>query len=420
MRKVLIITEAFPPAFNPRMGYLVKFLPEFSWDTDIITHNSSRDNNFKHLVGNKRIVKVDLRHNHNETPRGFIQKLWRLLNLKRHFKSNKKPFIEGIELNFRKEDYSIILVSVSYDLFVLDAGWSISKKWDIPLMVDIRDILEQKPSHKSHVHGIKSLLINYITKSFESDIIKLRNKILKNAKTVTTVSPYHVEKLSDFNSSVNLIYNGYDPDMFNPDYIEKTRTFYIIYTGLIFKEDEQDPSILFEAVSHLAQNKIINSERFRIQFYTPINFRSTVLNNRFFPGVKNYIDFFDYVDYNKIPSLLQRASIALVLTNFSGLKGPKGVLTTKFFDYLGAERPVLCVRNDEGILEQIIKKANIGISARTVNEVYNFILEKLNEWESNGYTTVKVNTEFKKLFSRKMQAKQFVDLFETVLPQNSD
>jgi glycosyltransferase involved in cell wall biosynthesis len=415
MKKVLIITEVFPPAFNPRMGYLVKYLPEFNWDADIITHNSLRDNNFKYLIGNNRILRVNLRHNQNEIPHGFIQKLWRLLNLKRHFRSNKKPFIKGIELNFRKEDYSAILVSVSYELFVLEAGWIISKKWDIPLMVDIRDFLEQKPSSNSHNQGIKSLLISHFTRSFENEIIKLRNKILKNSKAVTTVSPYHVEKLSAYNNNVKLIYNGYDPDIFRPDFIEKTKTFYIIYTGLIFKEDEQDPSILFEAVCQLERDKIINSERFRIQFYTPANFRSTVLNNRFFPIVENYIDFFDYVDYSQVPRLLQRTSIALVLTNLSGIKGPKGVLTTKFFDYLGAERPVLCVRSDEGILEDTITKANIGISARTVDEAYNFILEKWNEWESSGYTHVKVNQPFKVQYSRKAQAKQFVDLFEEVL-----
>ena len=306
---------------------------------------------------------------------------------------------------------------MSYDLFVLEAGRTIAKKWDIPLVVDIRDILEQKPSINDYSGSIKSLLISYLTRSFERKLILLRNQILKNANAVTTISPYHAKKLSEYNNEVKLIYNGYDPDLFNPLQIEKTNIFYIRYTGLIFKEDEQDPSILFEAVSQLERDKIITSTRFRIQFYTPINFRSTVLNNRFFPNVENYIDFFDYVDYNQIPELLKRTSIALVLTNFSGNRGPKGVLTTKFFDYLGAERPVLCVRNDEGILEETIKKANIGISARTVKEAYNFILEKWNDWEGNSFTTVQVNQEFKKQFSRRAQAKQFVDLFEEVVPK---
>jgi hypothetical protein len=415
MNKVLLITEVFPPAFNPRMGYLVKYLSDLNWDVDIITHNSVRDNNFKYLVGNNRILRVNLRHNQNETPQGFVQKIWRLLNLRRHFRSNRKPFVEGIKLNFKKEDYSVILVSVSYDLFVLEAGWAIAKIWKIPLLVDIRDILEQKPSLNTYSPGIKSLLIRYITGSFENDIIQMRNKILKNAKAVTTVSPYHVKKLSEFNNNVKLIYNGFDPEIFNPDHIENTKTFYVMYTGLIFKQDEQDPSILFEAVRQLEIDNIINCKRFRIQFYTPVNFRSTVLNNRFFPIVEKYIDFFEYVDYNQIPGLLQKTSIALVLTNLSGNKGPNGVLTTKFFDYLAAERPVLCVRNDEGILEDTIKKANIGVSAKSVNEAYSFILEKWNEWEKYGHTTVKVNQEYKRQFSRKSQAKQFVDIFEEVL-----
>ena len=37
--------------------------------------------------------------------------------------------------------------------------------------------------------------------------------------------------------------------------------------------------------------------------------------------------------------------------------------------------------------------------------------------KEKGYTTAKVNQEFKKQFSRRAQAKQFVDLFEEVVSQ---
>jgi glycosyltransferase involved in cell wall biosynthesis len=395
------------------MGYLVRYLPEFGWDADIITHNTLKDNNFKFLVGNNRIVRVNLKH--TGTPHGFIQNLWYLLNMKRHFLNDRKPFIKEMQLNFRKEDYSVILVSVSWDLFVLDAGLKISKKWSIPIIVDLRDIFEQKPDLVNTTgKSLKALLLNYLQRSFKNKRIQLRNKALENAQAVTTVSPFHVEQLFKYNNNVLLIYNGYDPDLFVTKYIEKTNTFSIIYTGLVFDDNEQDPTLLFEAVSQLEEDKIINKASFRIQFYTPANFRSAVLNHRLFPVVEKYIDFFDYVDFHEVPGLLRESSIALVLSNISDNNGPKGVLTTKFFDYVGAERPVLCVRSDEGILENTIKKANIGISARTVNDAYNFILEKWNEWKEKGYTTAKVNQEFKQQFSRKAQAKQFVDLIEKV------
>lgn len=395
------------------MGYLVKYLPEFLWNADIITNNTFKENNFKSLVGNNIIVRVNLRH--QGTPHGFIQKFWYLLNLKRHFLNDRKPFINEMKINFRKDDYSVILASVSWDLFVLDAGLTISKKWGIPIIVDLRDIHEQRPDLLNvPTQSLKSLLLNYLLRSFGNIKIQLRNRILENAQAVTTVSPFHVGQLLKYNDKVLLIYNGYDPDLFKPEYIEKTNTFSIIYTGMVLDEIEQDPTLLFEAVGQLERDQIINTESFRIQFYTPVKYRSYILNHRLFQVVEKYIDFFNYVGYHEVPGLLKRSSIALVLTNISGNNGPKGVLTTKFFDYLGAERPVLCVRSDEDILENTIKKANIGISARTVSDAYNFILEKWNEWKEKGYTTANVNQEYKQQFSRKVQARQFADLFEKV------
>ena len=64
----------------------------------------------------------------------------------------------------------------------------------------------------------------------------MRNQILKNAKAVTTVSPYHVEKLSKYNNEVNLIYNGYDPDLFKPESDRKDKHFlYYIHWYLFLR-----------------------------------------------------------------------------------------------------------------------------------------------------------------------------------------
>ena len=408
----MIITEVFPPAFNPRMGYLVKYLPEYGWDADIITNNIVKDNNYKFLVGGNKIVRVNLKH--ADTPRGFIQKVWWILNLKRHFINKREPFIKGIRSNFRKDDYSVILVSVSWDLFVLDAGFRISKDWSIPIIVDLRDIYEQKPVMVNTPKNVKDFLTNYLFESFENKKLRLRNKILANVNAITTISQFHVDELLRYNSNVILIYNGFDPELFNSNIIKKTSVFYIIYTGLVV-ENERDPTLLFEAVLQLEENKIIDKNNFKLLFYTPANYRSAVVNHQLYNSVGKYIEFYDYVDYNEVPGLLQRSSIALVLTNASTNGGPRGVLTTKFFEYLGAERPVLCVRSDEAILENIINEVNIGVSARSVNDAYNFILVKWNEWKENGYTTANVNQDYKQRFSRKSQARQFVNLFEKVM-----
>jgi glycosyltransferase involved in cell wall biosynthesis len=416
MKKILIITEVFPPAFNPRMGYLAKYLPAYGWDADIITHNTNKDNNFGFLVGSNKIVRVNLKH--TGTPGGFLQSTWYILNSRRHFLSDRKPFLKGIRENFRKEDYSAILVSVSWDLFVLEAGLTMSKKWNIPLLVDLRDIHEQKPCWVDiEDKSLKSLFLNHFNGLLQETKIKLRNRVLKNASAVISVSPFHVETLSKYNKDVSLIYNGFDPDLFYPRNPEKASTFTILYPGLIFTENIQNPTLLFEAVNRLEQEHVIDRERFRIQFYTPPASRSELWNNKLYPVVEKYIDFFDYVGFQDVPGLLHKCSIALVLSNIADENGPKGVLTTKFYDYLGAERPVLCVRSDEGILEDTIRKANVGVAARTADEAYHFILKKWNEWNENGFTTVMVNQDFKQQFSRKNQAKQFAGIFERVTKQ---
>jgi len=412
VKKALILTEVFPPAFNPRIGYLVKYLPSYDWQADIITQNTFKDNNFKYLIGNNKIIRVDVTN--MDTPIGYIEKIWRLINRKRHFRNNKKPFIRAIESSLIKEDYSVIFISVSWNMFVLEAAYVVAKKWSLPLIVDLRDIHEQKPSMINHSRNLRSVLFQYLDQTFYKMVIRLRNNIVSKADAVISVSPWHVGYLSKLNKNVFLIYNGYDPKLFFPGIPVRTNKFLITYTGIVNSEDQRDPGLLFQAVKKLDEQDMITEDLFRIQFYTPKKFRKYIEENKLYPGVKKYIDFFDYVDYQDVPRILNDSAICLVLTNISDKDGPRGVLTTKFFEYLGVERPVLCVRSDEDILEDTIRKLNIGIAARTVNDAENFIKEKWYEWKDKGYTTANVIKNYKYQFSREYQANQFVEILNQV------
>ena len=80
---------------------------------------------------------------------------------------------------------------------------------------------------------------------------------------------------------------------------------------------------------------------------------------------------------------------------------------TKFFEALGVEKPVLCVRSDEECLAQVIQETNAGLAGTNAEEVADFILDKYAEWKKNGFTHQAVNQEVKKQFTRQYQAKQF-------------
>jgi len=414
MNGVLIICDRFPPAFAPRMGYLVKNLPELGWNPFVVTEDVSEYNNFISLMGKNSVIKVLLKD--SDAPKSKTGKLWRFVNQYKYYTSNKKPFVDAAIENFTADQFSVILVSTSWNLFILEAGLQLALKWEKPLVVDLRDIHEQRPKELGLASTFKDYIINKYANYFLGRVLKLRNEILGKASAITTVSPWHSEKLSRYNQNVNLIFNGYDPEIHYPDLNKKQSQFKITYTGSINSIELRDPTFLFKAVFILGREKIINPDLFRIQFFIPERDKSLLSKMPDFNSIIEYVDFYKFVDHSMVPQILNNSCIVLLLTNLTNEDGPKGVnSSTRFYEYLGVERPILCVRSDESLMEESIKEANAGVSARSVDEAYSFILEKWEEWRLKGYTTINVNQKYKQQFSRKIQARQFVTLFDKIV-----
>jgi glycosyltransferase involved in cell wall biosynthesis len=300
----------------------------------------------------------------------------------------------------------------------LVAAKNLSLKNGIPLITDLRDIIEQYTGNEfidSKISNI-SFLNDFIATQFKKKLLRLRNETLNKSDYVTTVSEWHVEILQQYNDHVRLIYNGFDSDLFYPKKIISNQ-FKITYTGKIISLLMRDPSLLFSAVAELSKNGIIDSDLFRIQFYTDERSKEMILSSANKYGITDFIDFFDYVTVDKIPDILNDSSVLLLLTNESSNDGPKGVMTTKFFEYLAVEKPILCVKNDGALLEKAIRNTKAGISARTQEEVIEFLIEKYNEWKSNGYTHIESDKEKIRQYSRDFQAKQFISVFESVISE---
>ncbi len=184
--------------------------------------------------------------------------------------------------------------------------------------------------------------------------------------------------------------------------------FRIVYTGKTFF-DIRDPQLLFEALQELQNPEIV------VEWYTDENGQRMVGEYAKKYGVEAQMRCRDYVPNEEVPALLQSSSIVLVLTNKETEQGPHGIMTTKFFEALGVEKPVLCVRSDESCLAQAIEETNAGVAAKNVDEVKAFILEKYSEWKEKGFTHQLVNQEIKRCFSRQYQAKQFEEILNNLI-----
>ncbi len=411
--KVLIVCDNFPPAFGPRMGYLCKYLSLKGVTVDVLCEYVP-DSRFEALCGYANSVKyVDFYKNRE----GWKSKWeWGTVMFKDqlcHYKDRR--LIREIEKDPEARGYDIVLCS-TYKTFPLYAAYRLAKRFKVPFVADLRDIAEQFPD-KSYLnrklHIGKSLGF-VVDKIFTQRRIRQRNRMLKRADAVVSVSPWHIEFLHHINPNTHLIYNGYDPELFFPRKV-KDGAFRISFAGRILGLEMRDPSLLFEAVAALAERGVIAPEHFRLEWYVDEESRLILEKEAARYAVGLFMHYEGFVPAAEIPGVFNRSSILLQLANKAGENGPKGIMTTKIFESLAVGKPLLLVRSDESYLEEMVNRYHGGLAARQAKEIEVFIEEQYALWRENGYTEIPVDPDIERRFSRERQAESFIKVFEDCL-----
>ena len=185
----------------------------------------------------------------------------------------------------------------------------------------------------------------------------------------------------------------------------------ITYTGKIYDFTLRNPQLLFQALGELRKENVLPAD-IRLRFYCENTIHPSLHHLAESYHIDDLLQTAAYVSKEQIPELLHQSSIILILTNKSTANGPHGIMTTKFFEALGVEKPVLCVRSDEECLAQVIHDTNAGLAATNTEDIKSFILNKYREWQANGYTRQPIRN--KQFFTRQYQARQFETLFSTL------
>ncbi len=391
-KHLLIVADAFPPAFAPRMGNLCKFLDGF--DITVVTADCDSQNWPMEIPQNVTIHRFGL------TSKFAIANLFYKLCNYAFSLDDRRLYVKATRA-LAGQNFDIVLCA-SFYIFPLLCGTKMAKKLHCPLVVDLRDIVEQY----SQPVGIQK-----VTRFFKLRWLNRwrRNRLLRSADVVTTVSPWHVAELQKRHAQVRLIYNGFDADKFYSSAV-KTDKFTILYTGRLLGKLDRNPMLFFEAMCALCNDANFR-ENVRVRWFVDADSEQKILALAQQFGIGDCTELNALVSANEIPDILRASSVVLVLTNKSAANGPHGVMTTKFFEALGCEKPVLCVPSDEGCLADVIRQTNAGVAAASVAEVEQFILEKYREWQQFGYTHQPVNQEEKAKFSRQTQAQQFAEIF---------
>jgi glycosyltransferase involved in cell wall biosynthesis len=394
-KQILILCEAIaPPAFTPRVLTLAQYLQHQGWQCTILTEECEQQ------AFNTDICPI------------YQMPAYHNLLADKLFYAKDQALYRYAVAHLDMSRFDLIFCSTYY-YFPLLAAKQLAQRYHLPLVVDLRDIAEQwgnQPYFTRRLTPCK--VLDYcIGKLYERKQLRLRNRILRFANAVTSVSPWHQQLLAQYNPHTYLIYNGYDEQHFVAKDV-KTPFFQIAYLGKLYSTSLRDPRLLFAALQSLLAQGLIDPQLLRVRFHIDPDGQAQLHQLLQSYNLNQVIDIQGYIPRSEILDVMHQSSVLLVLTTQSTPQGTHGIMGTKFFENIGVEKPVLCVRSDEECLAQVIAQTNAGLAATTVEEVEHFLLNKYNEWLRNGYTRQAVTN--KHLFSRQHQAEQFIQIFNRI------
>ncbi len=445
--RILLLCDMFPPDFAPRMGYLVHYLKILGHSVTVVTESMEETGSFAFL-------REDTEVHACRFPSLF----------KAHFGlRNKKRTIYDLSSRLCANRPFDLLLCSTYRTFPLSAAARLARRYDLPWMADLRDLIEQYPDCGFIARPLPDVkgLEQWFGRLFGLTQIQKRNRLLRQADALSTISPWHTELLKHVvpqPDHVAWIANGYDPDLYAFS-AQSATTFDILYTGRLISTRLRDPSLLLQAVEKGRHEQAPWAQATRLVFYSDRHSQQqiTELAARIAPGLSVStpekpdadapVQLHDYIASNELPKVMNHASVLLVLTNRdqaqtppglsdtpaaelarthlyrpwrwffqkSADRKPQGVLTTKLFEALGVEKPILCIRNDHGPIAALLRESGQGLAADTVAEVEEYLQAAYTQWKTQGYTHTPGSSELRTHYRRDHQARQFEHCFFQLL-----
>ena len=397
MKKILIITYYWPPAGGAGVQRWLKFskyLPEYGYTPIILTVDEKyanypqKDSKLVNEISDKlKVHKTKTFEvfsiyqklvSSNEMPYGgfanennpsLLKKVARFIRGNFFIPDprkgwNKYAFKAALKII---KDYNIdTIITTSPPHSTQLIGLKLKKKTNINWIADIRDPWTEIYYNKEFY---KTSLANKIDYKYEQQVINNADKIIVVSDSIKLSFSKNKKELLN---KISIISNGFDTDDIIKSSDTNNNTINIVYTGTI--SDIYPMNIFIDAIKSI-ENKNIN-----IKLVGQVNeiFKQKIEND----NLTNIFEFIGQVNHEKSLEYLSKADIALLL--IPEIKDNKGILTGKFFEYLGSKKAILGIGPSDGDVAKILKETNSGkmIKYNDINSIINFI----NNFNKNKYS----------------------------------
>ena len=336
-KKILIVTYFYPPnggVGSFRIMKFIKYLPEFGWDASAVTVKDSSDSASGENDFSDALEKVD---NIYRTP--ILS-----LNVERAPGLRWAPHLVK-KLTTIVEENDIDVIMYSGPPFYQSIVAPIIKKYsNIPYIIDYRDPWGVPPySLYNDTSGILRKAKNVYLPTFCETII------LNSADAIITASQVVTSRYEEKYGLDNIltIPNGFDPDDYSFDSITTSDNFQIVYAGKFLDFREYQPT--FEAFRELLK------EYPNAKFVHLGPKEDHVFKTISDLGLESNYDFRGYKPLDEVGRVISGSDVALAITG-----GDKYEPTTKIFDYMACNTPILGVGPADGEMARMVSSFTNG------------------------------------------------------------
>lgn len=258
----------------------------------------------------------------------------------------------------------------------------LKQKFNIPWLADFRDPWMEVL--KFHDFNISAIAMQRHQKLF--------TEVLTNADSIVVAHPSvkdNFQKLTD--TPVQVITNGYDNDDLNqagPVTVD-TQKFKLVFIGILY--DALNSTAFWQAIGELKNENPVFAEK--LQLLLVGNVKQAALNDLETNGLMNHSVFTGYVNHLVAVSYEKAADVLLLFTPAGNEF--KYIIPGKLFEYLAAQKNILCVAPPQNDSAQIVANTQSGLVVHPDNKesIKNALQQLFAAYQKNDLKVTSRNFE---------------------------
>ncbi len=429
-KTVLIITYYWPPSGGAgvqRWLKTVKYLREYGWEPVVYTPENPEapaiDNSllkdipkgvkiikqpiwepysfYKKFLGLKKDDKINAGFLTEKKKPGLAEKIavWIRGNLfipdaRKYW---VKPSVEFLAEYLRSNSIdAVVSTGPPHSMHLIALG--LKQKTDIPWLADFRDPW-------TNIDFYDKLML---TKSADRKHRELEKSVLENADVVTSIGKQMAEEFLQLGAKrLEVIPNGFDETDFSFANIALDKDFSISHIGSINKDRNNE--IFWSVVKELCDELPAFKEKLKIKLVGKTD--HAVLESLEKYSLAEFLEKTEYLPHDEVLKKSMSTQVLLLLLN--NTPNAKGIMTGKFYEYLAAKRPVICIGPEDGEAAKTLQEIASGKVAgfEDKNKMKSILKEYFEKYLQNKLVVENAAIDN---YSRRKQAGRFAELLNNI------